>query len=121
MPEAVTCLAPRRPTILTSRVFAAGEAGLVWVCTPMHLTQNITLRREMDEDPEYGFREETEADRLLMSFENLQLLAVELRERGNYPQAIERVCDYVVRDPVYADSTRSLFRSTLEGLRRQAS
>ncbi len=32
----------------------------------MHLPQNITPRREMDEDPEYGFREETEADVILM-------------------------------------------------------
>jgi hypothetical protein len=86
----------------------------------MHLTQDITLRREMDEDPEYGFREETDADRLLMSFENLQLLVAELRECKGPSLAIERVCDYVVRDPVYADSTRSLFRSTLETLRRRA-
>ena len=42
----------------------------------MHLTQNITLRREMDEDPEYGFREETEVDVTLMSLEKLQLLVV---------------------------------------------
>ena len=54
------------------------------------------------------------------SLEKLQLLAFELRDCGTYPQAIERVCDYVVRDPVYADSTRSLFRSTLEMLRRSA-
>jgi len=86
----------------------------------MHLIQNITLRREMDEDPEYGFREETEADVMLMSLEKLQLLAVELRGCGANPQAIEHVCDYVVRDPVYADSTRSLFRSTLEILRNRA-
>ena len=86
----------------------------------MHLTQNLTLRREMDEDPEYGFREEAEADVMLMSFEKLQLLAVELRACGAHPRAIEHVCDYVVRDPVYADSTRSLFRSTLEILRNRA-
>ena len=86
----------------------------------MHLTQNITLRREMDEDPEYGFREETEADVMLMSFEKLQLLAVELRGCGADPQAIERVCDYVVRDRVYDDSTRSLFQSTLEIIRHRA-
>jgi len=85
----------------------------------MHLTQNITPRREMDEDPEYGFCEETEADVMLMSLEKLQLLAVELRGCAANPQAIEHVCDYVVRDPVYADSTRSLFRSTLEIIRRR--
>lgn len=86
----------------------------------MHLSHHITSPREMDEDPEYGFREETDADRLLMSFENLQLLAVELRECQGPSLAIERVCYYVVRDPVYADSTRSLFRSTLEILRQRA-
>jgi hypothetical protein len=90
----------------------------------MRPTPNITLRREMDEDPEYGFREETEADVVLMSHEKLQLLAVELRGCGACAQAIEHVCDYVcdyvVRDPVYADSTRSLFRSTLEILRNRA-
>jgi hypothetical protein len=86
----------------------------------MNLTQDITLRREMDEDPEYGFREETDADRLLMSLENLQLLVAELRECPGPSLAIERVCDYVVRDPVYADSTRSLFRSTLQALRDRA-
>jgi hypothetical protein len=86
----------------------------------MHLTQNITLRREMDEDPEYGFREETEVDVMHLSLEKLQLLACELRGCGTHPQAIERVCDYVVHDPVYADSTRSIFQSTLELLRRRA-
>jgi hypothetical protein len=86
----------------------------------MHLTHTITLRRETEEDPEYGFREEADADVMHQSLEKLQLLAFELRDCGTYPQAIERVCDYVVRDPVYADSTRSLFRSTLEMLRRSA-
>lgn len=86
----------------------------------MRLTYATTLRRETEEDPEYGFREETAADMIHQSLEKLQLLACELRDCGTYPQAIERVCDYVVRDPVYADSTRSLFRSTLESLRRRA-
>jgi hypothetical protein len=86
----------------------------------MHLTHAITLRRETEEDPEYGFREEADADVIHQSLEKLQLLAFELRDCGTYPQAIERVCDYVVHDPVYADSTRSLFRSTLEMLRRRA-
>ena len=83
----------------------------------MRPNHHLTLPRELDEDPEYGFREETEADRLLMSFENLQLLVADLHECKGPALAIERVCDYVVRDPVYADSTRSLFRSTLETLR----
>jgi hypothetical protein len=55
-----------------------------------------------------------------MSFEKLQLLAVELRGCGADPQAIERVCDYVVHDRVYDDSTRSLFQSTLEIIRHRA-
>jgi len=42
----------------------------------MHQNQNITSNWEMDEDPEYGFREEAEADTTLMSLERLQLLAV---------------------------------------------
>ncbi len=86
----------------------------------MRLTHTITLRRETEEDPEYGFREETAADMIHQSLEKLQLLACELRACGTYPRAIERVCDYVVHDPVYADSTRSLFRTTLESLRRRA-
>jgi hypothetical protein len=89
----------------------------------MHQNQNITSNREMDEDPEYGFREEAEADTTLMSLERLQLLAVELRTlrrvRGVHRRAIERVCDYVVHDPVYADSTRSIFQSTLEIIRNR--
>jgi len=86
----------------------------------MHLTHTITPSREAEEDPEYGFREETEVDVTLMSLEKLQLLAVELRACGACPQAIERVCDYVVHDRVYADSTRSLFQSTLEIIRNRA-
>jgi hypothetical protein len=85
----------------------------------MRLTHPLTPCRETEEDPEYGFREEAEADVMHLSLEKLQLLACELRGCGTYPQAIERVCDYVVHDPVYADSTRSLFRSTLETLRRR--
>ena len=86
----------------------------------MHLTHTISPGREVEEDPEYGFCEETAADVMHQSLEKLQLLACELRGGGTHPQAIERVCDYVVHDPVYADSTRSIFRSTLELLRRRA-
>ena len=86
----------------------------------MHLTHTITPSREAEEDPEYGFCEETAADVMHQSLEKLQLLACELRGGGTHPQAIERVCDYVVHDPVYADSTRSIFRSALELLRRRA-
>lgn len=89
----------------------------------MRQTQNITSKREMDEDPEYGFREEVEADTTLMSLERLQLLVIELhtlrRVRGVHRRALERVCDYVVHDPVYADSTRSIFQSALESIHRR--
>ncbi len=86
----------------------------------MHLTHTITPSREAEDDPEYGFCEETKADVMHLSLEKLQLLACELRDCGTYPQAIERVCDYVVHDPVYADSTQPLCRSTLASLRRRA-
>ena len=86
----------------------------------MHLTHTITPGREAEEDPEYGFCEQTPADVMHQSLEKLQLLACELRGGGTHPQAIERVCDYVVHDAVYADSTRSIFRSALELLRRRA-
>jgi len=65
----------------------------------MHLTHTITPSREAEEDPEYGFCEETKADVMHLSLEKLQLLACELRGCGTHPQAIERVCDYVVHDP----------------------
>jgi hypothetical protein len=86
----------------------------------MRLTHTISPGREAEEDSEYGFCEETAADVMHQSLEKLQLLACELRGGGTHPQAIERVCDCVVHDPVYADSTRSIFRSTLELLRRRA-
>ncbi len=35
----------------------------------MHLTQEIKDSWEMEEDPEYGYREEAEADVTLMSLE----------------------------------------------------
>jgi hypothetical protein len=83
----------------------------------MNLATSFILSPESAEDPEYRFQEETEADPVLRSLENLQLLAVELRNCGGPPEALARVCDYVVRDPVYAASTRSIFRSELERLR----
>jgi hypothetical protein len=86
----------------------------------MRLDPHLSLRASTDEDPEYGFHEQDTADRALMSLENLQLLLAELRACGGGPLAIERVCDYVIRDPVYAASTRAVFRCALENLRRPA-
>lgn len=110
--------------ILTTYGFAVGRGRLPLSRTPMHQTQHITSNREMDEDPEYGFREEAEADTTLMSLEKLQLLVIELhtlrRVRGVQRRALERVCDYVVHDPVYADSTRSIFQSALENIHRHS-
>lgn len=87
----------------------------------MHLTQEINDSWEMEEDPEYGYREEAEADVTRMSLEKIQLLVAELRMldgRNAMPaETMERVCDYVARDPVYSASTRLLFRSTSDRLR----
>jgi hypothetical protein len=59
----------------------------------MHLTHTITPSREAEEDPEYGFCEETKADVMHLSLEKLQLLACELRGGGTHPQAIELPVD----------------------------
>jgi hypothetical protein len=90
----------------------------------MHFTQEINDSWEMEEDPEYGFREEAEADVTLMSLEKIQLLVAELRvlegKQDLSSVVMERVCDYVARDPVYSASTRLLFLSTFDRLRPQA-
>ncbi len=84
----------------------------------MRPTSHLSPGEEPEEDPEYGFPGEDRADLTLMSLEKLQLLVAELRADGSTPQAIERVCDYVVGDPVYDVSTRAVFRCVLENLRR---
>lgn len=82
-------------------------------------TQTMLLSQEAD-DPEYGFRDTTELDLALLSFEQLKLLITELdslrRVNADDRRALERVCDYVAHDPVYADSTRAIFRSQLDKL-----
>ena len=83
----------------------------------MRLSPTFTLSDPAVEDPEYGFREQRAADLTLMSLDRLQLLVSELRVCADTRQAIERVCDYVVHDPVYNDSTRAIFRGALENLR----
>lgn len=89
----------------------------------MHSPLNITLHRETDDDPEYGFREETREESILMSIAQLQLLATELSAlrsaQGIERQALERVCDYVLHDPLYDVSTRDVFRSTLQLIRQR--
>ena len=91
----------------------------------MHQPQNITPNREADDDdPEYGFHEEAQDEGILMSMGQLQLLLAELSTLRGGPgveqQALERVCDYVLHDPVYDVSTHDLFRSTLQVIRQRA-
>ena len=80
----------------------------------------MLLSQEAD-DPEYGFSDTTELDLALLSFEQLMLLITELNSlrvvNADDQRALERVCDYVAHDPVYADSTRAVFRSQLEKLK----
>ena len=51
----------------------------------MNLATSFILSPESAEDPEYRFQEETEADPVLRSLVNLQLLAAELRNCGGPP------------------------------------
>jgi len=80
----------------------------------------MLLSQEAD-DPEYGFSDEIELDLALLSFEQLMLLITELNSlrivNADDQRALERVCDYVTHDPVYADSTRAVFRTQLEKLK----
>ena len=87
----------------------------------MHHPQNTMLLSQEADDPEYGFSDETELDLALLSFEQLMLLITELNSlrivNADDQRALERVCDYVTHDPVYADSTREVFRTQLEKLK----
>jgi hypothetical protein len=89
----------------------------------MHHPKNAMLLSQEAEGPEYGFGDATELDLALLSFEQLKLLITELDSlrlaNADDRRALERVCDYVACDPVYADSTRAVFRSQLEKLRRR--
>ena len=84
----------------------------------------MLLSQEAD-DPEYGFSDATELDLAVLSFEQLMLLITELNSmrevKGDDQRALERVCDYVAHDPVYADSTREVFRSQLEKIKSRQS
>jgi hypothetical protein len=86
----------------------------------MHHPQNTMLLSQEADDPEYGFSDTTELDLALLSFEHLKLLITELDSmhlvNADDSRALEKVCDYVVHDPIYADSTRAIFRSQLEKL-----
>lgn len=79
----------------------------------------MLLSQEAD-DPEYCLVDSAELDLALLSFEQLKLLITELDSMHlanvDDSRALERVCDYVVHDPIYADSTRAVFRSQLEKL-----
>ena len=89
----------------------------------MHHPKNTMLLSQEADDPEYGFGDATELDLALLSFEQLKLLITELDSlrlvNADDRRALERVCNYVASDPVYADSTRAVFRSQLEKLRNR--
>ncbi len=73
-----------------------------------------------EDDPEYGYRESGQADetRALASLQQLVCELSALRAtQAAVETALERVCEHVMRDPVYAESTRDVFRSTLASLR----
>jgi hypothetical protein len=76
-----------------------------------------------EEDPEYGFREPGQTDDA-RAFVGLQRLLNELSDlrasQATVETALERVCEHVMRDPVYTESTRAAFRTTLELLRARA-
>ena len=86
----------------------------------MHHHQNTMLLSQEADDPEYGFTDTTELDLALLSFEQLMMLITELNSlrvvNADDRRALERVCDYVAHDPIYADSTRAVFRQQLEKL-----
>ena len=73
-----------------------------------------------EDDPEYGYREPSQPDET-RALANLQQLACELSAlratQAAVETALERVCEHVMRDPVYSESTRDVFRSTLASLR----
>ena len=76
-----------------------------------------------EDDPEYGFPDHNfhEESRALS---RLQQLACELSalraSQAAVSTALERVCEHVMRDPVYSESTRAAFRSTFEALKSAA-
>jgi len=65
------------------------------------------------EDPEYSLSESVELDKASFSVDRLQLLLAELDSlrmaRADDQLMFQCVCDYVVHDPIYADSTRAWF------------
>lgn len=82
-----------------------------------------TLMGEED-DPEYGFPDPDQAEEA-RALARLQQLVCELSElramSAAAGTALERVCEHVMRDPVYAESTRAAFRATLDMLRSRMS
>lgn len=86
----------------------------------MQLNHPPTFERELDEDPEYTYYENSVEDVFFRSMESLQLLATELstlKDRQDDERVVlERVYDYVLRDSVYDLSTRACFQSALFAL-----
>ncbi len=87
-----------------------------------HHVMKTTMQPLMgdEDDPEYGYREPSQPDetRALASLQQLVCELSALRaSRAAVETALERVCEHVMRDPVYAESTRAAFRPTLAALR----
>ncbi len=78
----------------------------------MHHRNTMLSLREI-EDPEYSLSESVELDKVSFSVDRLQLLLAELDSlrmaRADDQLMFQCVCDYVVHDPIYADSTRAWF------------
>ena len=78
-----------------------------------------------EDDPEYRFSDLNVAEeaRALAGLEQLvRELSLLRASPAGAETALVRVCEHVMRDPVYAESTREAFRSTWEVLRsREAS
>lgn len=65
------------------------------------------------EDPEYNLCESVELDKASFSIDHLQLLLSELgslrASQADDKLMLQCVCDYVLHDPIYTDSTRAWF------------
>ena len=73
-----------------------------------------------EDDPEYGLPDQNfhEESRALSSLQQLACELSALRaSQAAVSAALERVCEHVMRDPVYSESTRAAFRPTLEILK----
>ena len=78
----------------------------------MHHRNTMLSFREL-EDPEYNLCESVELDKASFSIDHLQLLLTELDSlratKADDKLMLQCVCDYVLHDPIYTDSTRAWF------------